>query len=165
LKKLIHLLLVSAGGGLLLGAGMRFAEKRSSRPRAGDADRISLFIDRLDALEKKIAPLVLNDAAPAPPLPAAPQIADRLEQVEARLSQDLARRHEERLAAFGDELNRKLAARIDALENEISGQRDAVAELRECSLRTEQKLQRLLEGIDRLVDVRTLPKTVGRSRE
>jgi uncharacterized coiled-coil protein SlyX len=41
--------------------------------------------------------------------------------------------------------------RISRLEDEVAGQSAAMSELRECSLRTEQSMQKLLGGIDRLI--------------
>jgi hypothetical protein len=44
-----------------------------------------------------------------------------------------------------------VTARVSNLENEVAGQRAALIELQECSLRTERTMQKLLKGIDRLL--------------
>jgi len=175
LKKLIQLLAVSAGSGLLLGAGMRLAESRSpERSRGSDGaeesgGRISQFAARLEALEKKIArhdPRA--EAAGATPdvrSEIAAQLEAQIEAMEARLRQDLGRRHDWRLGELSDALEKRVSERIAPIEAELAGQREAVGELREYSVRTEKSLQKLLEGIDRLVEGQAPLRPVLRSRE
>jgi uncharacterized coiled-coil protein SlyX len=174
LKKLIQLLAVSAGSGLLLGAGMRLADNRSTeRSRgadgAGETDgRVSRFAARLEALEKKIAQRAPGETAEAAPdlrSEIAAQLEAQIEAMEARLRQDLGRRHDSRLGELSDALEKRVSARIAPIEAELAGQREAVGELREYSVRTEKSLQKLLEGIDRLVESQNALRPVARSRE
>jgi hypothetical protein len=170
LKKLMHLLAVSAGGGLLLGVGIRLADGRrfesasdgsvSPRHRIHDSDdsvdRISPFLARLEALEKRIAPQTPPPEAQAetPDVDRSSSIHELTAQilaVERRLRHDLEQRHEQRLIQLTDALEKRLAQRIGPIEAEMENQRAAVGELRDFSLRTETSLQRLLEGIEKLV--------------
>jgi hypothetical protein len=52
--------------------------------------------------------------------------------------------------------------RISKLEEEVAGQSAAMADLRECSLSTERSMQKLLEGIDRLVASQSRGETRAR---
>jgi uncharacterized coiled-coil protein SlyX len=52
--------------------------------------------------------------------------------------------------------------RISKLEEEVAGQSAAMADLRECSLSTERSMQKLLEGIDRLVAGQSRSETKAR---
>jgi hypothetical protein len=55
------------------------------------------------------------------------------------------------LDAFAESVQTRVTHRISRLEEEVAGQSAAMAELRDCSLRTEQSLQKLLGGLDRLL--------------
>ena len=167
LKKLLHLLAVSAGGGLLVGVGIRMAENRRPQASRGDspdesADRISPFLRRLESLEERISSFATADVNPEDGRLAGTtsqtetaaeeiEIAAQVDAMEKRLRQDLDRRHEERLNQVSDALEKRLTDRIAPIEAAIENQRAAVGELREFSLRTETSLQKLLEGIERLV--------------
>ena len=83
----------------------------------------------------------------------------RLTAMEKRLKRDLEQRHEDRLGQMSDALERRMTERIAPIEAEIENQRAAVVELREFSLRTETSLQKLLEGIERLVASQTFSKS------
>ena len=156
MKKLIHLLAVSAGGGLLLGAGIRLAEARRGRaafpsealaPDAGS--RLSLFLSRLEALEQQLASQ--NGDHPG----GRQEIARELDAMESRLRSELERIQERRLESLNGTLSRSVTARLETIESELAAQRSTVSELRECSIRTERSLQKLVQGIDRLVDSQT----------
>ncbi len=169
-----------------MGAGIRLAEGRTAsngnhsgnRSRDPSDDRIRLvpgrldlerFENRLEKLEKKIAPLLTEswpaDRGEASATQFERQLERQMEKIEARLRQDLGRRQEERLQTLSDGLQKRITERIDGIEAEIAGQRAAIGELRDCSLRTEQSLQKLLEGIDRLVEARTFPANANGPRK
>ena len=69
----------------------------------------------------------------------------RLAALEQRLSQ--AAFFEQSGAALEDRINRKLAR----LETDLAGQMSALTELRECSLRNEETVRRLLATLERLI--------------
>jgi hypothetical protein len=162
-KKILQLLAVSAGGGLIFSAGVRLAERRSREFESSNADdgagrmdsaRIDEFLKRLESVESRLGE---RPAAPAgsPPSPSSAElrreIAGSIEALESRLRRDLADRGDSRMRSLGDAIEAKLEKRLDPVEREIAAQRTSVEELREYSLRTERSLQRLLEGVDRLV--------------
>lgn len=154
MKKIMHLLAVSAGGGLLVGAGIRLAEK--SRRSEASVDRLSPFLARIESLENRIDLYVS-------PVDADPEIVERergssLDEIaahivvlEKRLRQDLEHRHGERMDRLSDALEKRLTQRIVPIEAEMENQQAAVGQLRDLSLRTEASLQKLLEGIEKLV--------------
>jgi uncharacterized coiled-coil protein SlyX len=55
------------------------------------------------------------------------------------------------LDAFAESVQTRVIQRISRLEEDVAGQSAAMSELRECSLRTEQSVQKLLGGLDKLV--------------
>jgi hypothetical protein len=171
LKKLLQLLAFSAGGGLLLGAGFRLAEKQlaaADEASEGSDDRISVFLGRLEDLERRIdskkSVWAETDSTAAPP-PKQPEelqaeLTAQIRGMEERLRLDLSHRHEERIASLGDAIEKRIEQRLGPLETEVRSQRTSVDELREYSLRTEKSLQKLLEGVDRLVAAQS-SKTLG----
>jgi hypothetical protein len=162
LKKLLQLLAFSAGGGMLLGAGFRLAGKQlatTGDASEGSDDRISLFLGRLEDLERRIDAENLATApadSPSGPPPRKheelqAELANQIRGMEERLWRDLGHRHEERINSLSDAMEKRLEQRLGPLETELQSQRASVDELREYSLRTEKSLQKLLEGVDRLV--------------
>jgi alanyl-tRNA synthetase len=171
----------SVGGGLLLGAGIRLGKGRAAvsghpdsntapgtSPCAGEGlpdERVARFIERLEALERKLAPLTGNEnvAEQSDLRPGASDL--QIQAMEARLRQDLSCRQAEQAEALAAEVQKKVTERIALIEAEVSNQRAAVGELRECSMRTEQTLQKVLEGIGRLVESQTFPRSAAHRQE
>jgi chromosome segregation ATPase len=75
----------------------------------------------------------------------------RMTEVEARLRAEGERSQKETLDAFVESVQTRVTHRISRLEEQVAGQSAGMAELRELSLRTEQSMQRLLGGLDRLI--------------
>ncbi len=78
-------------------------------------------------------------------------VGARMVEVESKLKAESERSQRQMLDAFVDGVQTRVMNRISRLEEEVSGQSAAMAELRECSLRTEQSMQKLLGGLDRLI--------------
>jgi uncharacterized coiled-coil protein SlyX len=78
-------------------------------------------------------------------------VAARMAEVEARLKTESERGQKEVLDAFADSVQTRVIHRISRLEEEVASQSAAMTELRECSLRTELSIQKLLGGLDRLI--------------
>jgi uncharacterized coiled-coil protein SlyX len=170
LKKFITVLAVSTGGGILLGAGLRLGEKRRSSGGAAAVDenesstkvtedRISVFLRRLEVLERRIEfqAATRKEAAFSGSwqdnghsgLQA--DISTRIESVEARLLRELERRNADSMDALRESMLQRINRRIEPLEAEIAMQRTSLSELGEYSIRTEKSMQRLMEGLERLV--------------
>jgi uncharacterized coiled-coil protein SlyX len=81
----------------------------------------------------------------------AESIGSRMADVEAKLKVESDDARRQMLDAFAESVQTRVTHRISRLEEEVAGQSAAMAELRECSLRTEQSLQKLLGGLDRLL--------------
>jgi len=121
---------------------------------------MSLFLKRLDALEQRIdsqiAGVWLGGETSGSPrtttqrdLPS--EISSQIEGIEARLRCDLGRHNEELISALRASLEKQIEKRIEPLQAEMAAQRASLHKLSEYSLRTEKNMQRLLEGLDRLV--------------
>ncbi len=78
-------------------------------------------------------------------------VAAHMAEVESRLQAESERDRKRMLDAFVENVQTRVIQRISHLEEEVAGQSAAMSELRECSLRTERSIQKLLGGLDRLV--------------
>ena len=78
-------------------------------------------------------------------------VGARMTDVESRLKAEADRSQKQMLDAFAESVQTRVMQRISRLENEVAGQSAAMTELRDCSLRTEQSLQKLLGGLDRFI--------------
>lgn len=84
-------------------------------------------------------------------------VGTHMAHVEARLKAESDDARRQTLDAFAESVQTRVTQRISRLEEEVAGQSAAMAELRGCSLRTEQSLQKLLGGLDRLLVPRPTP--------
>jgi hypothetical protein len=78
-------------------------------------------------------------------------IGARMTEVETRLKAESERGQKHVLDAFTESVQTRVIHRISRLEEEVASQSAAMSELRECSLRTELSVQKLLGGIDKLI--------------
>ncbi len=101
-------------------------------------------------------------------------VGSRMADVEANLKAESEDARRQMLDAFAEGVQTRVTHRISRLEEEVAGQSAAMVELRDCSLRTEQSLQKLLGGLDRLLVPRPVPppadspseeQAIGRNRE
>jgi uncharacterized coiled-coil protein SlyX len=76
----------------------------------------------------------------------------RFGEVQHKLQQDFDEAQSRSMAAFVDTLQTRVVDRINALETNLADQSDAIGKLRDTSLRTDENLQKMLVGIERLVD-------------
>lgn len=84
-------------------------------------------------------------------------VGSRMADVEAKLRAESDDARRQMLDAFAESVQTRVTQRISRLEEEVAGQSAAMAELRDCSLRTEQSLQKLLGGLDRLLVPQPVP--------
>jgi hypothetical protein len=77
-------------------------------------------------------------------------VAARMEEVETRLKAESERGQKQVLDAFTESVQTRVIHRISRLEHQVTSQSAAMSELRECSLRTELSVQKLLGGLDKL---------------
>jgi uncharacterized coiled-coil protein SlyX len=84
----------------------------------------------------------------------------RMGEVETRLRMESERGQKQMLDAFAESVQTRVMHRISRLEEEVAGQSAAMNELRECSLRTELSVHKLLGGLDRLI-VKNPPAAEG----
>jgi hypothetical protein len=84
-------------------------------------------------------------------------VGSRMADVEAKLRAESDDARRQMLDAFAESVQTRVTHRISRLEEEVAGQSAAMGELRDCSLRTEQSLQKLLGGLDRLLVPRPVP--------
>jgi uncharacterized coiled-coil protein SlyX len=78
-------------------------------------------------------------------------VTARLTDVEARFKAESERGQKQLLGAFADSLQTRVIHRISKLEEEVARQLAGMRELRECLLRTELNMQKLLGSLDKLL--------------
>jgi hypothetical protein len=91
------------------------------------------------------------------------RVAARLADVETRFRGESERDQKQLLSAFADSVQTRVIHRLSKLEEEVAGQLAAMNELRECSLRTELSMQKLLGSLDKLL-IENPPK-IGEAKE
>jgi uncharacterized coiled-coil protein SlyX len=174
LTKLIKILSASVGGGIVLGVGIRLGGAISGQnPDSGRklSERLGELESRLMSLEGESPPEVsvvqsrLNreslrtEALGEMSLRLSGELREwveesvtaRMAEVELRLGAESERGRKQMLDAFAESVQTRVIQRISKLEEEVAAQSAAMSELRECSLRTEQSIQKLLGGLGRLI--------------
>src|SRR5690348_13457333 len=76
----------------------------------------------------------------------------RFREVEKKLQQDFEEAQNRSMEAFVSTLQNKVVERISTLETNLAEQSVAIGKLRDSSLKTDENLQKMLVGIERLVD-------------
>lgn len=185
MAKLIKILVASVGGGLVLGAGIRLGEAIAAQLPAPGRDGRNKLEERLDELENRLVTLAAEvpaasgisavhsqlvpesgpyEAAAETSLRLRGELRDWLEEsvtarmaeVETRLRDESELGQKRMLDAFAESVQTRVIQRISRLEEEVASQSAAMGELRECSLRTERSVHKLLGGLDKLI-VKNLP--------
>src|SRR5271169_3160244 len=82
----------------------------------------------------------------------------RFREVQQKLQQDFDEAQSRSMAAFVDTLQTRVVERINTIETNLSDQSEAIGKLRDTSLRTDENLQKMLVGIERLVDQSRAPQ-------
>jgi uncharacterized coiled-coil protein SlyX len=183
LAKFIKILAASVGGGLVLGAGIRLGEALASQLPVSGMESGNRLAVRLGELENRL--LSLETESPeavgsvrtqvdseGPQIDVVSQTALRLRgelrewldesvtvrmaEVETRLRTESERGQRQMLDAFAESVQTRVIQRISRLEEEVASQSAAMSDLRECSLRTERSVHKLLGGLDRLI-VKNMP--------
>ncbi len=85
------------------------------------------------------------------------RVDERLKGVESKLRAESDEAQREMLSAVIDSVQTRVILRISKLEEELAGQANGMMELRDCTLRTEDSMQKLLGGIDRLIAAQQQP--------
>jgi DNA-binding NarL/FixJ family response regulator len=86
-------------------------------------------------------------------------VTNRFHNMASKLQQEIEETHVRTLETFVKNIQVKLVQRVSALETDMSKQAEAMNQLREYSLRTEDNLSRLISGVDKLAQ--ELPKRLA----
>jgi hypothetical protein len=129
---------------------------RRSTPAASMERRLSIMEQRLQRIEK-------SADAPLKTLPAdihaiVAEAEHNLSATALTMRQTVASEVREQLraeaaSAVERAIDGSLGHRLEQLETTVEAHESRMSELRDCSLRTERNLQRLMEGIERLVNL------------
>ena len=156
----------------MLGAGIRLGEAIASQLPASTSEAAGKLTERLGDLEHRLQRLESESPAFAPEQPEEPTevafapaervreelrgwleetVSFRMTEVENRLRAETERGQKQMLDAFAESVETRVIQRISRLESEVASQSAAMADLRECSLRTEHSVHKLLGGLDKLI--------------
>ncbi len=207
MKAVLKTLVLSFGGGLAIGAGIRLTQgPPKSRPES-DVD-LDPLLSRLKTVESRISYIELETVSRDTPVSAGPlpsevlgqtllafearlasqlndveqirsdiqrvdeRLADldsqlpalvqstvdvRFQAVEKKLQQNFEESQTRSMTAFVETLQSKVVDRISTLENNLAEQSLAIGKLRDSSQRSDENLQKMLAGIERLVDQSKAP--------
>jgi uncharacterized coiled-coil protein SlyX len=81
----------------------------------------------------------------------------RFQEAERKLQHDFEEAQSRSMAAFVDTLQSKVVERINTLEANLAEQSQVIGKLRDASVRSDENLQKMLAGIERLVDQSRAP--------
>ncbi|HXI41857.1 MAG TPA: tetratricopeptide repeat protein, partial [Bryobacteraceae bacterium] len=81
----------------------------------------------------------------------------RFREVEQRLQHDFEEAQSRSMSAFVETLQTKVVERISTLETNLAEQSQVIGTLRDASVRSDENLQKMLAGIERLVDQSKAP--------
>jgi len=81
----------------------------------------------------------------------------RFREVEQHLQRDFEEAQSRSMAAFVETLQTKVVERISTLETNLAEQSQVIGKLRDTSVRSDENLQKMLAGIERLVDQSNAP--------
>src|SRR5260221_6192582 len=76
----------------------------------------------------------------------------RFREVEQNLQRDFEEAQNRSMSAFVETLQTKVVERISTLETNLAEQSQVIGKLRDSSVRSDENLQKMLAGIERLVD-------------
>jgi DNA-binding NarL/FixJ family response regulator len=109
---------------------------------------------------REVAPgRTLNDLEARLPQLIEEAVTNRFHNMASKLQQEIEETHVRTLETFVKNIQVKLVQRVSALETDMSKQAEAMTQLREYSLRTEDNLSRLISGVDKLAQ--ELPKRLA----
>jgi hypothetical protein len=101
-------------------------------------------IDKLgyavDGLESKLPELIEKGIKP------------RFEEMHDRVQREMQETASQTLELFADRIQSRVVEKITSIEGDLGRQSDAINDLRDYSLKTDQNLQRLLAGVENLAD-------------
>ncbi len=110
---------------------LRAIDERSS-------ERLTQFGETVDQLHTRL-PVLIEE-----------KVGACFHQMEEKLHREIEETHARTLDTFVDNIQTKVVQRISTFESDLAGQAEAMNQLRDYSLKTDQNMQRLLAGVDRL---------------
>ncbi len=82
----------------------------------------------------------------------------RFQEAERKLKHEFEEAQSRSMTAFVETLQTKVVERISTLETNLAEQFQAIGKLRDASVRSDENLQKMLAGIERLVDQSRIPQ-------
>lgn len=116
---------------------LRAAFQRSIEMHDSRIDKLGYAVD---SLETKLPELIDQGIKP------------KFEEMHDRVQREMQETASQTLELFADRIQSRVVEKITSIEGDLGRQSDAINDLRDYSLKTDQNLQRLLAGVENLAD-------------
>jgi tetratricopeptide (TPR) repeat protein len=117
-------------------------ELRAAIQRASEQQdaRIQELGSAVNTFEAKIPDLIDQSIKP------------RIDEMQERVQREMQETASQTLEVFADRIQARVVEKITSIEGDLTRQSDAIKDLRDYSLKTDQNLQRLLAGVENLAE-------------
>ncbi len=116
---------------------LRAAFQRASEVHDSRIDKLGYAVD---SLESKLPALIEQSIKP------------KFEEMHERVQREMQETASQTLEMFADRIQSRVVEKITSIEGDMGRQSEAINDLRDYSLKTDQNLQRLLAGVENLAD-------------
>ncbi len=116
---------------------LRAAFQRASEVHDSRIDKLGYAVD---SLETKLPSLIDQSIKP------------KFEELHERVQREMQETASQTLEIFADRIQSRVVEKITSIEGDLGRQSEAINDLRDYSLKTDQNLQRLLAGVENLAD-------------
>ena len=116
---------------------LRAAIQRATEVHDSRIDKLSYAVD---SLESKLPGLIDQSIKP------------KFEELHERVQREMQETASQTLEIFADRIQSRVVEKITSMEGDLGRQSEAINDLRDYSLKTDQNLQRLLAGVENLAD-------------
>ena len=153
-SRLLKALTIAAGTGLAIGfTSIRRLQTVSTMSSRADDDRL---IERLDRIEARLTAIESSGREKFESLMEV-ALAPRVEELRLRLHGDMVESMETRLAAFGQNIDSKVSARLSTIEKALIDQAAVITALSKRAVESEENFQRLIGAVERLCEQKQTP--------
>jgi uncharacterized coiled-coil protein SlyX len=116
---------------------LRAAFQRATEVHDSRIDKLGYAVDGLEA---RLPELIEHSIKP------------KFEEMHERVQREMQETASQTLELFADRIQSRVVEKITSIEGDLGRQSDAINDLRDYSLKTDQNLQRLLAGVENLAD-------------
>ena len=144
---------LTESGPMLIPGVQELEQRVQAHSKEVDALRAAIqqTADKSDARINDVGSAVSNLQARIPLL-IDESIKPKFEELHDRVQREMQETASQTLEIFADRIQARVVEKITSIEGDLTRQSDAINDLRDYSLKTDQNLQRLLAGVENLAD-------------